>query len=339
MAAGVVAFALVASPAFFAGVVATIVLRGLGAGVFVAGARGGGDLTGTGSRARESDAAVGCDRRSLARGVVGARSAGVAAGGGALRDFASDEAVGTAAAGVFGRVVEGVLGRADGVLGLAAGGAVFGTAGLAGVAADPAREAVRVVPAAEPPVCCGLSGAAAGKDDGGPRAPLADLAVAAAAVVLGLEADFATDGGRAPAAAVAADLLGVAGVVALVAAGFAGAGAAAGAGGGDIALGGGGETAAGGEAADATSGFETALGGHSRFSRWSPSWASRSRAYSDVTDDTRGLLGGEWTDDRLTCCSNLPIRFATLCRGRSSGSGIVAWGRATLWVLELSVRR
>jgi len=71
------------------------------------------------------------------------------------------------------------------------------------------------------------------------------------------------------------------------------------------------------------SGFSTGplkdLGGHSRFS-----FAS-SRLESPVTwDTTLELRGGELADDRrFVCVSNRPMRLATLCRGRSSGSGLV----------------
>jgi hypothetical protein len=62
------------------------------------------------------------------------------------------------------------------------------------------------------------------------------------------------------------------------------------------------------------------FGGHSRFSFVS------SRLESPVTWDTTLELrgGGELADDRcFVCVSNRPIRLATLCRGRSSGSGLV----------------
>jgi hypothetical protein len=62
----------------------------------------------------------------------------------------------------------------------------------------------------------------------------------------------------------------------------------------------------------------TDLGGHSRFSFVS------SRLESPVIwDTTLELRGGELADDRrFVCVSNRPIRLATLCRGRSSGSGL-----------------
>lgn len=60
-------------------------------------------------------------------------------------------------------------------------------------------------------------------------------------------------------------------------------------------------------------------GGHSRFSFVS------SRLESPVIWDTvLELRGGELADDRrFVCVSNRPMRLATLCRGRSSGSGLV----------------
>lgn len=63
----------------------------------------------------------------------------------------------------------------------------------------------------------------------------------------------------------------------------------------------------------------TDFGGHSRFSFVS------SRLESPVIwDTTLELRGGELADERrFVCVSNRPMRLATLCRGRSSGSGLV----------------
>jgi hypothetical protein len=62
----------------------------------------------------------------------------------------------------------------------------------------------------------------------------------------------------------------------------------------------------------------TAFGGHSLLS-----FAS-SLTDSPVDWDRIFVLRGDPERDwRLVCCSNRPMRFATLCRGRSSGSGLM----------------
>ena len=63
------------------------------------------------------------------------------------------------------------------------------------------------------------------------------------------------------------------------------------------------------------------LGGHSRFSFCSIFSASPDALFCDVTLEVRGGLLGT-IDWRLVCCSKRPIRFATLCLGRSSGNGL-----------------
>lgn len=61
--------------------------------------------------------------------------------------------------------------------------------------------------------------------------------------------------------------------------------------------------------------FEAGFGGHSRFSLTS------SLAESPVILEATLVLRGEM-DWRFFCCSNRPMRLATLWRGRSSGSGL-----------------
>lgn len=65
--------------------------------------------------------------------------------------------------------------------------------------------------------------------------------------------------------------------------------------------------------------LETDFGGHSRFSLISSLVES-----PVIWDTTLELRDGELAerDRRFVCVSNRPIRLATLCRGRSSGSGL-----------------
>ena len=62
-------------------------------------------------------------------------------------------------------------------------------------------------------------------------------------------------------------------------------------------------------------------GGHSRFSFCSIFSASPDALFCDVTLEVRGGTFGT-IDWRFVCCSNRPMRLATLCLGRSSGNGL-----------------
>ncbi len=66
----------------------------------------------------------------------------------------------------------------------------------------------------------------------------------------------------------------------------------------------------------------TNFGGHSRFSLSLGSSFAESPVFCALTIEGRGAPLVPTIDCRFVCCSNRPMRFATLARGRSSGSGL-----------------
>lgn len=247
---------------------------------------------------------------------------------------------GRADAGVVAVVCDGVFGRADGVFGLAGvligagvvcdvrddgrgrAGVDFGAAAFAGVDADVDDEGWYAVGGdfvderagvrAEPPAVLGLPDLDGVVGGGGLTAPVLDCRFAT-----GLGTGIATSGGER--------------------AGSAGAGTGAGAGVGSEAGSGTGTVSVGGDLATPPSenlaswsamlGLANAVddglgrGGHSRFSFCSIFSASPDALFCDVTLDVRGGTFGV-IDWRFVCCSNRPMRLATLCLGRSSGNGL-----------------
>lgn len=295
---------------------------------------------GAGSRTLEIDAAVGLLKRSAALLLSVAFLTGVGTGGCALRARARDAAVGA------NRPVEGVFGR-DALAGVPPG--VFGRKGVEGVFARLGVETVALlvdllslgvevvdfVDLIDVPVFWGRSGCAVGGLLGVVRTgDFCGVLVVVAGRVVGalIGVDVVDAGFRVGGVFVVVGLEGFASSTGSAAGGDCGAGASiAGSGsgkatvsriGGDV----GSDDAAGSDMADAageTSGLSPAatdFGGHSLRSLTSS--LAESPVMWDVTLVLRGNTGGTIEDVDCRFCSKRPMRFATLWRGRSSGSGL-----------------
>lgn len=96
------------------------------------------------------------------------------------------------------------------------------------------------------------------------------------------------------------------------------------------------DDAAGSDVAGKTSGFSSAVtdfGNHSLLSLTSS--LAESPVMWEVTLVLRGSTGGTAEDVDWRFCSKRPMRFATLWRGRSSGSGLT---KLTLYERAMSIR-